>query len=400
MANNGGFGKSHRLNAGSAARNAGDPTNCQDNLNNPVTFDQRGLPRDQGGIRCDIGALEEGGITWDGGGADNNFSTAANWEGDVVPTTFEYAIFNETSGKNITVDGSQEVRGVIYGGGYTGNMTIDGGDLRVRDIFYLYGGNIACINDGFVDMAVGTKFQRYSGYIIGTINHDFVLGNAENFNYPAGTALGYYPATVNYTPFTLQKSDANLGVTSFSVKANDGALPETIPNQSINVNWTLNSNGVSPADLTLNYNDENVPSSAIEEDFQFIRRESSMNMAFTPSTADTFDNSFKLNGVSSFSDWALGNLAPTAASASIRGRVLTPNGGAIKNAIVVLTGGNLTAPIYSQTNNFGYYNFPEIAVGQTYIITVNSKRYTFPNPSRIIDLQENIQDLNFESNEP
>lgn len=399
---NGGFGKTYRLNVGSAARDAGDPTNCQDNNSVAVTFDQRGLPRNQGGVRCDIGALEEGGIVWDGGGADNNFSTAANWEGDVVPNTLSYIIFSSASGKNITVDGSREVRGVIYGGGYTGNLTIDGGDLRVRDIFYLYGGNITCINDGFVNMAVGTAFQRYSGHIIGTINHDFVPFSSENFVYPTGTTLGYYPATVNYVPLTLQKNNAaeNSGISSFSVKANDGMLSGVNVNQTVNVNWTLESFGVSPVDLTLNYNDENVAATAVEENFQFIRRTESVNTAFTPSTADTFDNSFKLNGISSFSDWSLGNLAPTAASASVGGRVLTPNGGGIKGVIVALTGGNLTAPIYAQTNTFGYYRFSEVPAGETYVITVNSKRYTFSNPSQIVNLQDNIADLDFLSNAP
>lgn len=402
FADNGGFGKTYRLNAGSAARDAGDPTNCQDDSNVAVTFDQRGLPRDQGGVRCDIGALEEGGIVWDGGGADNNFSTAANWEGDVVPDTLNYIIFSGASAKNITVDGSREVRGVIYGGGYAGSMTIDGGDLRVHDIFYLFGGNITCINDGFVNMAVGTAFQRYTGYVIGAINHDFVPLSSENFVYPTGTTLGYYPATVNYIPPTLQKNNAarNSGISSFSVKANDGLLSGVNTSQSVNVNWTLESFGVSPVDLTLNYNDENVAAAGIEENFQFIRRSESVNTAFAPSTVDTFDNSFKLNGVSSFSDWSLGNLAPTAASAAIGGQVLTPNGGGIKGVIVVLTGGNLTAPIYAQTNTFGYYRLPEVPAGQTYVITVNSKRYTFATPSQIVNLQENLLDLDFVSDAP
>jgi hypothetical protein len=45
FADNGGFGKTYRLNAGSAARDAGDPTNCGDNSNTAVTFDERGFRR-------------------------------------------------------------------------------------------------------------------------------------------------------------------------------------------------------------------------------------------------------------------------------------------------------------------------------------------------------------------
>lgn len=401
FADNGGFGKTYRLNPGSAARDTGDPANCQDNTNTAVDFDQRGLPRAQGGARCDIGALEEGGIVWDGGGADNNFSNAANWEGDVVPSTLNYIIFNSTSGKSVTVDGGQEVRGVIYGGGYAGNMTIDGGNLRVLDVFYLSGGNITCLGEGFVSMAAGARFQRYSGYVIGMINHEFAAGTSENFVYPTGTALGFYPVTINYAPLTRQPGAAqNFGESSFSVRANDGVLTGVNVNQTISVNWTLESFGVSPVDLTLNYTDENVAAAGVEENFQFVRRAESVNTAFAPSSADSFDNSFKLNGVTSFSSWTLGNLAPTAASASIGGRILTPNGGGIKGAAVVLTGGSLPAPVYAQTNNFGAYRLPEVPVGQTYVITVSSKRYSFSNPSQIVNLQENLADLDFVSDAP
>src|SRR5687767_1896620 len=42
--------------------------------------------------------------TWDGGGADNNWSTCANWSTDTCPVAADNVIFDNTSDKNSTVD--------------------------------------------------------------------------------------------------------------------------------------------------------------------------------------------------------------------------------------------------------------------------------------------------------
>jgi len=38
-------------------------------------------------LSCLLGAPRVDAATWDGGGAGNNWSTAANWSGDAVPGT-------------------------------------------------------------------------------------------------------------------------------------------------------------------------------------------------------------------------------------------------------------------------------------------------------------------------
>ncbi len=48
-----------------------------------------------------------------------------------------------------------------------------------------------------------------------------------------------------------------------------------------------------------------------------------------------------------------------------------------------------------QTGSFGYYNFEGLQTGQTYIITVNSRRYVFTVPTRVVSLSDNIADLDF-----
>lgn len=85
---------------------------------------------------------------------------------------------------------------------------------------------------------------------------------------------------------------------------------------------------------------------------------------------------------------------PTAANASISGRVTTSNGRGIRNARLILTdafGQTLT----TQTGSFGYFRFEEIPVGATYVLTVSSKRFTFTQSSIIVNLTEDFTNANF-----
>ncbi|HEY0461477.1 MAG TPA: Calx-beta domain-containing protein [Pyrinomonadaceae bacterium] len=93
--------------------------------------------------------------------------------------------------------------------------------------------------------------------------------------------------------------------------------------------------------------------------------------------------------------WGLQILAPTAANVEISGRVTTASGEGIRNATVMLSGGNLTTPVYVQTGTFGAYRFADLAVGQTYVLTVISRRYVFANPTRILNPADNATDEDF-----
>lgn len=86
------------------------------------------------------------------------------------------------------------------------------------------------------------------------------------------------------------------------------------------------------------------------------------------------------------------SFAPTAASVMVSGRILTLDGNGLTNARVILTNsqGNSWMAISS---SFGYYRFDDVAVGETYILTVSSKRYQF-NP-QVVTVMEEITELNF-----
>lgn len=96
--------------------------------------------------------------------------------------------------------------------------------------------------------------------------------------------------------------------------------------------------------------------------------------------------------------WGLELFASTAASASVSGRVMTADGIGIRNARIVVTGNSLVEPRVVTTGSFGYFTIEGLQTGETYVVTVNSQRYTFQTPSRVISLVDNIVDMDFIAN--
>ncbi len=88
----------------------------------------------------------------------------------------------------------------------------------------------------------------------------------------------------------------------------------------------------------------------------------------------------------------------TAAPANVSGRIATADGRGISRVIVTLTDQNGVVR-RTTSSAFGYYRFEDVGVGETYVLTVASKRYTFAQPSRIVTVQEDVGDADFVSNE-
>jgi Carboxypeptidase regulatory-like domain len=97
--------------------------------------------------------------------------------------------------------------------------------------------------------------------------------------------------------------------------------------------------------------------------------------------------------------WNFTPLAPTAANAAINGRVTTAGGRPIRNVSLRISGGALTEPKLARTNQFGYYRFQDLEVGQIYIVSIAAKRYSFATPNRVIVLNENLVGEDFVSDD-
>lgn len=88
-------------------------------------------------------------------------------------------------------------------------------------------------------------------------------------------------------------------------------------------------------------------------------------------------------------------MVPVAANVSISGRVLTAGGKPVRNAVVLISGGNLPSPVIVYTGSFGSFNFSGLQTGAIYSITVTGGKYSFTESTRTITPQSDISDFNF-----
>lgn len=110
--------------------------------------------------------------------------------------------------------------------------------------------------------------------------------------------------------------------------------------------------------------------------------------AAAPDGSSTPDEWIGVNNV------VVGPFAPTAAGATVGGRIFSPYGNPLANAQVLVydASGGVRTTI---SNGFGYYRFEDLTVGETYIFEIRSKRYTFTEPIRVVSVQEDLQSLDF-----
>ena len=92
--------------------------------------------------------------------------------------------------------------------------------------------------------------------------------------------------------------------------------------------------------------------------------------------------------------WNPADLGPTAAGVSISGRVRTSEGRGIRNALLTITSPNGMSRT-AITGSRGDFRFDEIEVGQTYIITVRSRRFLFANPTQVLAVNDEVTGLDF-----
>jgi hypothetical protein len=85
---------------------------------------------------------------------------------------------------------------------------------------------------------------------------------------------------------------------------------------------------------------------------------------------------------------------PTAAPASVSGRVLSASGRGLGRVRVTATKANGEV-IYSTTNAFGYFRFNNLQSGETVAFAVASKSHQFSTPTQVINIDQNIDDLSF-----
>jgi CSLREA domain-containing protein len=89
-------------------------------------------------------------------------------------------------------------------------------------------------------------------------------------------------------------------------------------------------------------------------------------------------------------------LVPIAATAFVRGRLLTPTGRGLTNAFVVLTNTNTGEVRYARSTTFGYFTLRNLPTDNFYTINVSSKSYRFTGQS--ITLSQDLDGLVLNAN--
>ncbi len=93
-----------------------------------------------------------------------------------------------------------------------------------------------------------------------------------------------------------------------------------------------------------------------------------------------------------FTDGSVNIAGPTAAAASVSGRVQTADGRGISRATVMLTNTNGVTYL-AHTSAFGYYHFNDISVGEIYVLSISSKEYSFTPLT--LNVFGDLADVNF-----
>jgi len=70
------------------------------------------------------------------------------------------------------------------------------------------------------------------------------------------------------------------------------------------------------------------------------------------------------------------------------------NGKGIRNVVVSMSdlSGNVKT---ATTNALGYYKFTDVEIGQTYIFTASAKHLKFQQPSQVLNVNNELNDINF-----
>jgi hypothetical protein len=262
---------------------------------------------------------------------------------------------------------------------------------------------------------VGSPGVAGFNYVVGNFTKD--ICGPETFTFPSGTTpdgvrpdgsglvrLSTATDTVEggrpeggsppeYTPLTMTINSGTFPA-AVTVSVTDSTLTGLDPSKSATRRWNIDqTGGPINADMTFAYIPLDI--NGTEANYKVYKNENNATTEVTPSSINTGAHTATVTGVTSFSTWGVGVLFPTSAGVSISGRVLTADGRGVQNAMITVGGNGLPQQIAVVTGPFGYYTVNNLEAGQTYVVTVNSKRFQFANPSRIISLVDNLGGFDF-----
>lgn len=219
---------------------------------------------------------------------DGNLSNGATWSNG-LPNALTNIII--PTGRTVTLDTAATIGGLSVAGG--ANLVMNA-DLNLT-------GSLALgtpINTGAHRLALSCTSDAAGAppnYVVGDLQKNFCAEGA--FSFPTGTPSGYSPVDVTVTALGSFPS-------SLTVKTNQGNRAGMNSAQSAQRYWTLTGTGDLTANLTFNYLDGDVVG---DEATYKLYKWDGMVGTLIPSVLNTAENRISANGISDFSDWAIGN---------------------------------------------------------------------------------------------
>ena len=210
-------------------------------------------------------------------------------------------------------------------------VTLAGGDLTVNGTLTFTSGNATTGGNTLAIGAAGTV-TRTSGHVVGNLRKSVATGAPVSRTFEVGTGATYAPATV---AFTSVSAAGTLTATTVAGDHPNVATSGLNAPRTVNRYWTLTNGGVTFTDyaITLNFAAGDVDAGA-NPNFFVVRKFNSPNWLAT-TTGTRTATSTQATGVTSFSDFAVGeNSHNITASAGANGTV-SPSG-----TVVVQDGAN------------------------------------------------------------
>jgi hypothetical protein len=265
-------------------------------------------------------------------------------------------------------------------------IVIAGGDLTLTPasaastLTFMAGSGNIVTNANTLILNSATTVARTIGHVIGNFRKTYTAASSKLFE--VGTANGFTPVTVNATAGTFPAD--------FTVKATQGPNPSVNPASSVQRYWSLTGAGIT-ADLTFQYLAGDVMGT--EANYKVIREIGGISVAFPTSSVNTVAHTGTLTGVSSFSNWTVGEItSPTAAPATVSGIVTRSDGTPLGGVTVYLSGSRSDRTISDGT---GQYRFNNVDTDRFYTVAPALSNYSFSPASRSFSLLGNKTDAVF-----
>jgi hypothetical protein len=83
----------------------------------------------------------------------------------------------------------------------------------------------------------------------------------------------------------------------------------------------------------------------------------------------------------------------------VQGRVISAGGNGIGDARLMITNAATLEVTTALTNPYGFYTFEGLEAGSIYFISVQHRRFTFGENTKLLTVNDSLSDVNFVANQ-